>query len=87
MEKLTERSLPTWLPMLNPVTPVVMAFQRALYGTASVGVEPNVRSLLPDESSLWYARNLGITLMVALVALALAIRWFDRVEGNFAEVM
>jgi hypothetical protein len=54
-----------------------------LYGKAEiVGTK-----LLPDGSPLWYLRNLGIVCAVSVLLFLLAIKIFDRAEGNFAEVM
>lgn len=78
---LAEHDLPTWLPMLNPVTPVVTVVQRALYGTADVGTT----HLLPDEPVWWYARNIGVLALVSVVLLYFALRIFDRAEVNMAE--
>jgi ABC-2 type transport system permease protein len=80
---LTSRHIPTWLPLVNPITSIIITFQRALYGTASVGS----RALLPDQSAWWYLRNIGIIAGVSLVLLALALRFFDRNEGNLAEMI
>jgi ABC-2 type transport system permease protein len=91
--KLAEKGLPAWLPWLNPVSPVMATFQRCIYGVASIHslradrTPGPDRQLLPDHSSLWYGRNLLGSLLIGLVFLFLAIRWFDRVEGNFAEVI
>ena len=67
------------------VTSVTLAFQRALYNRpfANDGVTP----LLPDTSSLWYLRNISCVAVFSVVLLVLAIRTFDRLEGNFAEVI
>jgi ABC-2 type transport system permease protein len=88
------------LTLLNPMTPIVLAFQRALYGieeyTATGGgggvlrgtgpqAADTVVRQLPLESSLWYARNLGVIVAVSLVLLVLAMRLFARVEGSFSE--
>jgi hypothetical protein len=43
--------------------------------------------LLPDASVWWYLRNLGIVLVAASALFLLAIKIFDKAEGNFAEVM
>ena len=66
-----------WLYLLNPVTPIVLVFQRAIYGTY-----PNVIHPFPY---LWYVRNLVLVAIgsVALAALGLAV--FRRLEGNFTE--
>ena len=70
------------LTLLNPVTPIVLALQRALYGITTMA---NNQRLLPLESSLWYARNLAVVIVVAAILFVLALRMFTRVEGDFAE--
>lgn len=82
-QKLIEHDLPTWLPMINPLTPVVMTFQRILYGTPTV----DGQRLLPDTSALWYARNLGIVAVISIALCVLALRLFDRAEANMAEAI
>jgi ABC-2 type transport system permease protein len=74
------------LSLLNPVTPIVIALQRALYGITTF-TDPSGahQRLLPLESSLWYLRNLTIVAAISAVLLLLAIRMFTRVEGDFAE--
>lgn len=74
---------PSWLPLLNPMTSVVIALQRAVYGSTSAGDTV----LLPDLSSWWYARNLLVVAALASLLTVLALRVFDRAEGNFAEVL
>jgi ABC-2 type transport system permease protein len=77
------RGWPSWTPLLNPFTPVVITFQRAVYGTAFVGD----RQLLPDTSQWWYLRNLGVLALVSLVLISIGLRAFDKAEGNFAEIL
>ena len=85
-EKLGPRGL-TWVYFLNPLTPLVLSFQRALY--AHVVVENTVShtplAILPDHGFGWYAGLdagvLGIGVVLCLVALVV----FGRLEGNFAE--
>jgi ABC-2 type transport system permease protein len=87
-QRVGARGLPEWLPMLNPITTTVITFQRAIYGTASIPASGGgVQRLLPDESPFWYARSLLVLLAIGLVMIVGALRWFDRVEGDFAEVM
>jgi ABC-2 type transport system permease protein len=74
---------PSWTPLLNPFTPVVITFQRAVYGTAFVGD----RQLLPDTSQWWYLRNLGVLALFSLALIAIGLRAFDKAEGNFAEIL
>jgi ABC-2 type transport system permease protein len=77
-QKLAGEGLPTWLMLINPITPIVIAFQRGLHGGGP--------GLLPmAEGQLWYLRNLGIVGAVSLVLLWGALTFFGRVEGNFAE--
>ncbi len=83
-----------WL-LANPLTSIVIAIQRGIYGEATIyesqtdpGQAKVVRQfLLPDMSQWWYLRNLLIVLVCGLVLLAVAIKVFDRAEANFAEVM
>jgi ABC-2 type transport system permease protein len=86
--KLAEKGMYEYLGLINPVTSLLIAIQRGVYGKASVvHSDGTVQQLLPDQSQLWYLRNIGIVLLVSLGLLALAIKIFDRAEGNFAEVM
>jgi ABC-2 type transport system permease protein len=83
--QLTERGLPSTLTLVNPVTPVVLAFQRAIYGRVVSGEGDDLVRLLPDESALWYLRNLGIVGVAATVLLVVALKVFGRLEGDFSE--
>lgn len=70
------------LTLLNPMTSIVLALQRSLYGITTM---PDGNRILPLESSLWYARNLIVVAAIGVVLLLLAIRMFTRVEGSFSE--
>lgn len=80
-----------YLYLCNPMTPIAMTFQRAIYGKASY-VSPAagntahvVTPLLPNLSVGGYALGL-VALLVVSVALFLgALVVFGRLEGNFAE--
>ena len=76
-------SLGEWVLLINPATPIVITFQRAIYGTASVDGTP----LLPDEGPLWYLGILAATAVAWTVVLALALRAFDRADVNMAETL
>ena len=66
--------------LVNPVTPIVLTFQRALYG--NFGETP----VIPAEFDfIWYLRNLAIVTAGVLVLLTVALRVFSRLEGNLAE--
>ena len=68
------------IPLINPVTPIVLTFQRAFYG------EYGPDAILPPELGvLWYLRNLLIVLGATSVLLAVAMKVFRRLEGNLAE--
>lgn len=69
-----------WPVLVNPVVPVVLAFQRVFYGLYG---DPPV--IPPELTYGWYLRNLLIVVAVSAVLLAVAMRIFRRLEGNFAE--
>jgi ABC-2 type transport system permease protein len=75
----------TWIYFLNPVTPLVLAFQRCLYAHPVVSVQGVSTQVLPTHGYLWYTLLvLGVLLLsVCLFFVALAV--FGRLEGNFAE--
>jgi len=73
------------LYLANPMASVVLAFQRAIYGTAVVGTGTDARAVLPDGSFWWYARNLGLVGLGALALMLGALWLFGRLEDNLAE--
>ena len=79
----TNRGWPSWIPLLNPFASIIITFQRAIYGTTTAGS----KQLLPSDGPLWYLRNLAVVGVFAFALFLLALRWFDRAEGNFAEVI
>ena len=82
-KKLEEHGLSSDLLLINPIVSVTTAMQRALYGQHLQGADQV--PMLPQEGQWWYVRNLGITGAVGIVLFILAMRFFNRVEGNFAE--
>jgi ABC-2 type transport system permease protein len=80
--EIADRGRSPMLTLLNPMTSIVLAFQRGLYG---ITVDDTGRRLLPLESSLWYARNLAVVAVIAGALLVLAMRVFARAEGSFSE--
>ncbi|MFV1989205.1 MAG: hypothetical protein ACC652_00515, partial [Acidimicrobiales bacterium] len=91
--KLVEKALPENLALLNPITSITLVFQRVFYnridgagGSERPGLA-NVTSsqILPDESLLWYFRNVAVVGVISIVLLLVAIEVFSRLEGNFAE--
>ncbi len=91
---LVRNNIPDWawqLYLLNPMTPIVMTFQRAIYGNADViGGGPRVVDAPPtpvilDESIWWYLSRCGAIAAASIVLIWLALRYFARAEANFAE--
>ncbi len=87
--RLAQKGL-TWVYFLNPMTSLVLSFQRALYAhvfvhstTAPPG-SPAVAEL-PLHGFMWYASlDIGV-LMLGIVIFLFALVVFGRLEGNFAE--
>ena len=69
------------LYLANPLAPIVLGFQRALYGDP---MQDN-QQVLPDVSVAWQAGVLAIVLAVSSGLLLLAWRSFFRRSGDFAE--
>jgi ABC-2 type transport system permease protein len=66
-----------WVPLLNPLTDIVLVFQRALYhqsGVLPVGVD-----------QWWYLWHLGAVIGASIVLFVVAMVIFARLESNFAE--
>jgi ABC-2 type transport system permease protein len=79
----------TWIYFLNPMTPIILTFQRFIYATPSpvgtVGGKRTVFDVLPTHGHLWYLYlDLGV-LAVATILFLVALAVFGRLEGNFAE--
>ncbi len=71
-----------WLYRLNPITPVVLTFQRAIYART----DPNGFPVLPaGVNANWYIGQLGVLILVSAVVFVIALAVFGRLEGNFAE--
>ena len=71
--------------MANPVTPVVLIFQRAIYAKfENVHTTPPT-PLLPHWSFGMYVAYLGWSFAFGLMVLVLAVYVFGRSEANFAE--
>ncbi len=86
--KLGPRGL-TWVYFLNPMTPLVMSFQRALYGhpttyATTKGVTTTYYVLPTWPLSTYLLLDLGV-LAASAVLFIVALAVFGRLEGNFAE--
>ena len=75
--------------LVNPITPIVMTFQRAIYGTDPVHLaQPGSQGhyhVLPTWGVGTYAGLVGLVLAVSVGLFLLALIVFGRLEGNFAE--
>ncbi len=72
---------------LNPVTPIVLTFQRAIYSvTSPKGAGGVAVHILPDHAGLWwYGWQLLAVIGFASALLIFALTVFANREGNFAE--
>ena len=78
------------LALLNPLTSIVITFQRALWGNPIVDIATGKGGstkmhALPDASQWWYLRNLGIVAAVSVGLVFFAFWIFGRLEDDFAE--
>lgn len=73
----------SFLYLLNPMTDVVLVFQRAIYGTSLK--DGNGNSVLQAFPYHWYVRNLAIVAAASLVLVVIALAIFRRLEGDFTE--
>ena len=83
--------------MVNPVTPVVLVFQRALYAKIDTGSSQpatgsgalqnvsNVVEILPNWSWIEYSRTSATPSALGIIFLGVGIYVFGRLEANFAE--
>src|SRR5262249_49599781 len=86
-EKLGSNS---WIYLLNPITDIVLTFQRAIYGQVSSTSTSNgvttVTRILPQGVDQWrYLWHLGLVILASAVLFVVALVVFGRAEGNFAE--
>ena len=80
----------TWIYLANPIAPIAMSFQRAIYGqTSYVSAKNNPAHvstpLLPTASLDKYPIILAVVLVVSMGLFLLSLIAFGRLEGNFAE--
>lgn len=71
---------------LNPVMPTVLTFQRVLYNRVDyVDANGVTQGVLPPYDIWWFVGRCGVVILAAVVIGYIALRVFDRAEGNFAE--
>jgi ABC-2 type transport system permease protein len=76
------------LYMCNPITAIVLAFQRALYARVDAPLDDSrfgIESILPDWSMAAYTGYVVGVGVFATVLLFVALYVFGRLENNFAE--
>ncbi|HTL84514.1 MAG TPA: ABC transporter permease [Acidimicrobiia bacterium] len=77
--------------MLNPVTPIVLIFQRAIYAkldnprAPTTLADPKANQILPHWHLTGYLGYLGYSFVIGALVLVIAIAVFGRSEANFAE--
>jgi ABC-2 type transport system permease protein len=71
--------------MANPITPIVLIFQRALYAKLEYEGPSGTVEVLPHWSYGEYVAYLGMSFGFGLIVLVIAVRVFGRSEANFAE--
>ena len=74
--------------MANPVTPIVLIFQRAIYArldNPSIPVGSPGHEILPHWGMAAYVGYLGYSLAFGIIMFAIGIAVFGRSEANFAE--
>jgi ABC-2 type transport system permease protein len=69
--------------MANPVTPIILVFQRAIY--ARLDNKSAHTQLLPHWPYWGYLAYLGMSVAFGIIVLTIAVRVFGRSEANFAE--
>jgi ABC-2 type transport system permease protein len=90
-DKLTRHHIPYALTLLNPMSAIVLSFQRAFYNAVS----PMYRNpathhidqahVLPNFHLGWYFEALGILTVFGIALIWFGFRVFGKGEGNFAE--
>jgi len=70
--------------LANPMTPVVLSFQRAFYNRVTPTLRGEPVSILLDQPMSWYLQRLSVVASVAVVLIVVGQIVFARLEGNFA---
>lgn len=74
------------LSLLNPMTSIVLALQRGIYGRISpMDPDGTVHRVLVEAPVSWYLRNVAIVGLGALLIFALGWSLFRRLESRLAE--
>jgi ABC-2 type transport system permease protein len=93
-QKLIDHHIPTWVYLANPMTPLVMTFQRVLYNRMGVVKLTTTKAhttihnhavLLPPWGAMRYVEMDAMVLGVAVALFFVGMVVFGRLAGNFAE--
>ncbi|MEA2504318.1 MAG: type transport system permease protein, partial [Actinomycetota bacterium] len=90
-DKLTRHHIPYALTLLNPMSAIVLSFQRAFYNAVTPPYRnPATHQVAPQHVLInfplhWYFEALGILTVFAIALIWVGFRVFGRGEGNFAE--
>jgi ABC-2 type transport system permease protein len=90
-DKLTRHHIPYALTLLNPMSAIVLTFQRAFYNAVTPPYRnPASHQVAPQHVLInfplhWYFEALGILTAFAIVLIWVGFRVFGKGEGNFAE--
>ncbi|MGH8995590.1 MAG: ABC transporter permease, partial [Acidimicrobiales bacterium] len=89
LPKLIQHHFPVWIYLINPLTPIVLTFERVIYartGLVHLTLPGSLHAqLLPGWGPMTYVQFDAIVLVVSLLLLYGAMVVFGRLAGNFAE--
>lgn len=85
-DRLAPRGLFSYY-LVNPMTPIVLSFQRAFYNRVSGSVRGERVQVLLDQPLGWYFEKLTYVGAFGLLLIAIGSWAFGRLEGNFAEAL
>ncbi len=74
------------IAMLNPMTPVVITFQRVVYNPTNFTDEQQASfTLLLNRPTSWYIENLAISGLFGVVLMYVGFKVFSKLEANLGE--
>jgi ABC-2 type transport system permease protein len=71
--------------LLNPMTAIVLAYQRGIYGKVSAVAAGHRQAVLVAAPIWWYLRNLGVVAVCSVALLMIGWSVFRRLESRLAE--
>jgi ABC-2 type transport system permease protein len=85
-DKVASTRVGNWF-LLNPLVPIVITFQRAIYNETSFVATGSSQStpIMPNESIWWFLGIVGLVAAASVVLLLFALWIFGRLEDNIAE--